>query len=136
MHPSLPIENDTSLPATIFHHYFGNRPQDVGEYQRYLVALQAAGIFLIDILDEPLKIRDRSYPGWINAENLGKVITAISRLRNTLQARGIEIEERNVVFLLARNRHQRHLRKEFPAAQCWTWKAFRLREVEGVCCRK
>jgi hypothetical protein len=136
MYPARPIETDSSLPATIFHHYFGTRPQNVDEYHHYLVALQTAGIFLIDILDEPLKIRDRSFPNGIHPENLAQVIAAIPHLQNKIQAREIDIAERNMVFLLARKHYRTHLRQAFPAAQYWTWKAFRMREVDCVCCRQ
>jgi hypothetical protein len=61
---------------------------------------------------------------------------AIPHLRDKITAREIDIEEGNIVFLLARTHYRTHLRQAFPAAQYWTWKAFRMREVNCVCCRK
>ncbi len=57
MSNNTPIEQDRSLPATIFHHYFLQRPQSQEDYTALLAKLKDAGIFLVDILDEPIKIR-------------------------------------------------------------------------------
>jgi hypothetical protein len=47
------IEDDSSLPATIFNHYFGQRPKDSAEYDKYLVSLKENGIFLINMYKRP-----------------------------------------------------------------------------------
>ena len=53
----LSIENDRSLPATIFHHYFQERPTNIETYVTFLRRLQEAGIFLIDICDDPIRVQ-------------------------------------------------------------------------------
>ena len=51
------IENDSSLPATIFNHYFSRRPLNEKEYEKFLCLLKEKGVFLIDIIHKPLEIR-------------------------------------------------------------------------------
>jgi hypothetical protein len=60
------LENDTSLPATIFGHYFGRKPDDKVEYITYVESLKEMGIFLIDIVEQAIQIRDRKSPTGIN----------------------------------------------------------------------
>ena len=67
------IEDDTSLPATIFNHYFGRRPNNPQEYEQFLKCLQEKGIFLIDIINEPIEIRKKD--GSINEDNLIKLLS-------------------------------------------------------------
>ena len=62
------IEDDTSLPATIFNHYFGRRPEDPQEYEQFLKCLKERGIFLVDILNKPIVIRKKD--GSIDEGNL------------------------------------------------------------------
>ena len=73
---------NASLPATIFYHYFDIVPSDVVEYERFLRKLQNMGIFLIDIIDEPLKIRDRNSNNGINEDNLKYLISQNSKIEN------------------------------------------------------
>jgi hypothetical protein len=54
---AIPVENDRSLPATIFNHYFQERPRTTGQYINFLLKLKEKGIFLIDICTEPIKVR-------------------------------------------------------------------------------
>ena len=58
-----PIKNDRSLPATIFYHYFRERPKTVERYIELLNKLKDRGIFLMDIVDDPIKISDRNLKG-------------------------------------------------------------------------
>jgi hypothetical protein len=58
--PKSKIEDDTSLRATIFNHYFGRRPNDRNEYLEFLICLKERAIFLIDIINEKLVIKKRS----------------------------------------------------------------------------
>ncbi|MGO8754949.1 MAG: hypothetical protein ACLQHK_06935 [Gallionellaceae bacterium] len=119
-----PVENDANLPATIFNHYFGTRPRSSEEYIKLLSALKDKGIFLVDICDEPLKVRGSD-------EGLCRIIHEIPHLRSKLKGRGIAIAEESMVFLLARRNYKSHIRCEFPAAQCLTWKKFRT-EREAI----
>src|SRR3974377_1408350 len=96
---NLPIEKDTSLPATIFHHYFKKRPKTEDEYKALLMELKKLGIFLIDICDEPLRIRDNN---GIHRGNLDRLIMEIANLRNKIELRGISIEDKDIIFLLPR----------------------------------
>ncbi len=113
------IEQDRSLPATIFHHYFLQRPKSQEEYTALLAGLKDAGIFLVDILDEPLKIRD-------NKENEARLVAEIPNLRSKLQKRGITVAENKIVFLLARNSYRAALRRHFSSAALIPWIEFRM----------
>lgn len=53
------ISSDRSLPATIFYHYFMKRPETKEEYIQLLLKLKEVGVFLIDIYDEPIRIREK-----------------------------------------------------------------------------
>jgi hypothetical protein len=117
------IENDTSLPATIFNHYFGKRPIDKAEYIFFLNILKENNIFLIDILNEPIKIRERYK---LNSENIEKLISDenLSKLQERIDY--LKNEKTQVIFLLARNNYLKALRRKFPYASFINWKCFRL----------
>lgn len=119
-------ENNTSLPATIFYHYFDKVPKDTKEYEKYLRELQNMGIFLIDIVDEPLKIRDRNSKNGINEKNLNYLNSQIPKLRNKITERNISIDESQIVFLLARTKYKKYIEKEFPNSEIIRWKDFRM----------
>lgn len=113
------IENDTSLPSTIFNHYFYKRPESINEYEQFLQELKRNGIFLIDILDEPIRIRG-------DKDNENYLITKIPELRYKIKTLGIDLDEKHWIFLLARNSYKKDLNKEFPLAKKIRWKDFRL----------
>ena len=54
------IEDDTSLPATIFNHYFGRRPLNEKEYEKFLCLLKEKGVFLIDIIHNLWKYGEKT----------------------------------------------------------------------------
>ena len=74
------IENDTSLPATIFNHYFQDRPTTEDEYRAYLLQLKEHGVFLIDICSEPIRVRG-------SIEGVGRIIDEIPKLKSKLVIR-------------------------------------------------
>ena len=113
------IANDRSLPATIFYHYFQTRPTTVEEYDALLRRLKSMGIFLIDICDEPIRVRN-------SPEGVERIIHEISKLREKITLRGIDVPDEKIVFLLARSGYERHIRKEFPRSSRITWKDFRM----------
>ena len=113
------VENDTSLPATIFNHYFGKRPESINEYKKFLITLKHNGIYLIDIIDEPIKIRG-------NKENESYLISKLPELRNKIANLKIDIAEDNWKFLLARNSYKSKVNQYFPKAGKVRWKDFRL----------
>ena len=113
------IEKDRSLPATIFNHYFGKRPENDVEYRLFLRELQREGIFLIDICDEPLKVRN-------SPEGLQRIIDDIPMLRGKMKRREISVPDEDIVFLLARENYKKHLRKEFPISHMIRWIDFRM----------
>ena len=116
---NVPIERNTSLPATIFYHYFKKLPKDEKEYHQLLINLQELGVFLVDIVDEPIKVRN-------SPEGLRRVITEIPNLRSKLMQRDIIVSESEITFLLARRNYQKCIRAEFPKATLIRWKDFRL----------
>ena len=115
----LPVEKDRSLPATIFHHYFQQRPETKGDYEALLQRLQQMGVFLIDICDEPIKVR--GYP-----DGLRRIIEEIPNLRKKMAARGINVADKDIVFLLPRLSYLKHLGQAFPESNHVRWIDFRL----------
>jgi hypothetical protein len=128
------IENDRSLPSTIFNHYFDKRPESDDEYLSFLFSLKKLGIFLVDIIDDPIKVADRSFHGWVNPENLEKVIAGIGTFMDRLSQRGITIPENRMIFLLARKHYVRTIREAFPGAYRISWKDFRMKYRACPCC--
>ena len=116
-----PIEEDASLPATIFHHYFQERPTSIYAYNSRLCQLKKMGIFLIDIYDHAIKVRN-------NEDGLNKIIEAIPHLRTKMLQRQIYIEDREIIFLLARRNYASSIRHVFPTSKLIPWKDFRLSE--------
>ncbi|WP_420580202.1 hypothetical protein [Reichenbachiella sp.] len=120
------LENDTSLPATIFGHYFGRKPDDQEEYVTYLESLKEMGIFLIDIVERAIQIRDRKSPTGINEENLVMLIDTIPTLKRRITQKGIDVDEGNIIFLLPRNHYRKQLKTHFPNSTLVRWKEFRM----------
>ena len=116
---AIPVENDRSLPATIFNHYFQERPRTIDQYVKFLLKLKEEGIFLIDICSEPIKVRGSS-------EGLTRITAEIQKLRQKIADRGIYVLDHDIVFLLARNNYVKHIRAQFPDSQRLTWKHFRM----------
>lgn len=117
------IENDRSLPATIFCHYFGKRPEGIIEYIQFLKKLKKQEVFLVDIYDEPIKVRGSS-------EGEQKIVEAIPKLYKKLLERGIDIKSQRTIFLLARNNYAKYIRRYFPYAELVPWKKFRMANIE------
>ncbi len=114
-----PLRKDTSLPATIFGHYFGRRPETEEEYRSFLIHLCENGIFLIDIYDRPLRVRN-------NPEGLKLIKESIPLLRKKMAERHIAARDEQMIFLLARQNYKRQIKQEFPRAQLIPWIDFRL----------
>ena len=128
------IENDKSLPSTIFNHYFDKRPESDNEYLSFLYSLKERGIFLVDIIDEPIRVSDRSFYGWVNPGNLNKVIEGIDTLMDRLSRRGIKVPENRMIFLLTRKHYERNIREAFPSSYRINWKDFRMKTKACPCC--
>ena len=116
---NLPIERNCSLPATIFHHYFKTLPADEEEYHELLLRLKQLRVFLVDIVDEPTRVRG-------SPDGVRRVIEAIPKLRAKLKRRTINIEDKRIVFLLARNKYRKEIRKAFPESSLVPWMDFRM----------
>ena len=121
-----PIRKDTSLSATIFYHYFKKRPKTKEEYTQFLTDLQSMGVFLMDIADKPIRIRDRKRSQGINEENLKTLIGEIPKLRAKIKSRRVVIEDKDITFLLARQHYLKVIRKEFPNSEFMKWIDFRM----------
>jgi len=113
------IQNDSSLPATIFNHYFQKRPTTAEEYVNFLRLLQGKGIFLIDICDEPIKVRN-------NPEGIQRIKREILELRGKMKRRNINVAVEDIVFLLARKDYKKDIKREFPNSTYKTWIDFRM----------
>jgi len=96
--------------------------------------LKERGIFLVDIIDEPIKVSDRSFYGWVNPGNLNKIIEGIDTFMDRLNQRGIEMEENRMIFLLARKHYERNIREVFPSSYRINWKDFRMKTKACPCC--
>jgi hypothetical protein len=114
-----PIRQDRTLPASIFNHYFGKRPESEEEYIAFLIALKKYGIFLIDICDEPVRVRN-------NPEGVDRIVYELSNLRAKMKKRHISVPDDQIIFLLARNNYLREIRTQFPAARHIRWIDFRM----------
>jgi len=114
-----PIEKDTTLPATIFNHYFRKRPTTVDEYRDFLLRLKDMSIFLIDICDEPIRVRGCP-------DGVQRVKEEIPKLRSKMSKRNIQVADENIIFLLARTDYTGEVRNAFPDAQHIRWKEFRI----------
>jgi hypothetical protein len=125
------VENDTSLPGTIFNHFFNRRPKNPKEYKRFLEELKSQGVFLIDMYNEPIRIRDRNEPGGINNKNLEKIFSDenMTDLKNRIDE--LSTNKTIMIFLLARNYRKKYKDKikiTFPDAKLIRWKKFRMKE--------
>ncbi len=112
---------DASLAGTIFLHHFRRNPRDVDEYYRFLRRLQKKGVFLIDILNYPLKVRS-------NKRNRSLIKKEIPRLKTNIKARGIRIKEDKITFLLPRVSYKKIIVQHFPRAEVKRWKEFREKD--------
>lgn len=122
------IKDDQSLPATIFYHYFQKIPKDMEEYKKMLEALRDMGIFLVDIYENPIRVRG-------NKVNQERVKNEIKNLRGRLKDKGIDIEglgEENIIFLLARNGYVKEINKYFQVAKKIKWIDFRLSKEHQI----
>ena len=122
---TIPIEKDRTLPATIFNHYFGVRPQSDEEYVAFLRTLRDNGVFLVDICDEPVQVRQ-------SPEGIERIRSEIPKLASKLAERGITVAEDQMVFLLARKDYQADIRRAFPSAKRFRWKDFRMNHEEPL----
>lgn len=131
--PKSKIEDDTSLRATIFNHYFGRRPNDRNEYLEFLNCLKERGIFLIDILNKPIVIRKKD--GSIDEDNL-KILLSEENL-NELDSRikSLTNADTKIIFLLARTKYLKVLKNKFPNVSYIPWKCFRLDKSEANDCK-
>ncbi|GAJ02423.1 unnamed protein product, partial [marine sediment metagenome] len=114
--PKKPIIEDKSLQATIFNNYFGRRPSNSIEYENFLEELSNRRIFLIDISNEPLKIRDKN---GLHKENIKKLIS-----RDTLEylnKRINKLECEQLIFLIPRTYYRNILIEKFPKTSFLTW---------------
>jgi len=121
----LPVNqvNAGSLPGTVFIHYFGILPQSKKEYIYFLEQLRRRRIWVIDIIDEPVEV-------WINRSKWIKNPAGINKISNNLPSlkkriAELNINERDVTFLLARNDYASKVRTLFPNSIKTTWSKFR-----------
>jgi len=135
------IEDDRSLPATIFNHYFNKRPQDSDEYKKYLDCLRNNGVFLIDMINEPLKIRDDKEKGGINKDNLDKIFSDMNLYLLKTRISGLINDKTQIIFLVPRN-YKKVLKNKLSELlgialdrnNYFPWKHFRLKTNECFDC--
>jgi len=107
------------------------RPINSEEYKLFLEKLQYQGVFLIDMFNEPIKIRDKSKYGGINQKNLERLFTDDNLLNLKNRIEELSTNETIKIFLLARNYRKKYIDKikdNFPEAELIRWKKFRMKE--------
>jgi hypothetical protein len=119
MNPGIPIARQSSLSATIFYHYFREIPATEKRYAELLNRLKRRRIFLIDICDEPIGVRN-------SPEGLQRITREIPKLRAKLRRLKIRIGEDRIIFLHARKNYSRKLRSAFPTSRHTCWMCFRM----------
>lgn len=122
--PAVPVR-EISMPSTIFQHYFDKRPDTIPEYETFLKKLYKNGIFLMDICDEPLRIRIPNHLGGVDKEQLEILKSHIPMLRQKITSRGINIPDEQIIFMPARNGYNPQIRENFPHSQIISWANFR-----------
>lgn len=101
--PKANIEKDTSLPGTVFNHFFDRLPNNSKDYEDCLVMLKDNGIFLIDIYEQPIQVRN-------NKEKSLPVIFSDSNLEDlNSRIHSIISERTEIIFLLARTYKKKSL---------------------------
>ncbi len=113
------IRDNRSLPATIFHHYFLRLPESTEEYAAFLLQLKELGVFLVDLFDTPIQVRN-------SPEGMQQIVGALPAFRDKLKRRSIEVEDESIVFLLARTSYRARIRREFPRSRLVRWIDFRM----------
>lgn len=103
------------------------RPETKEEYIQLLLKLKEVGVFLIDIYDEPIRIREKN---GINKNNLNSLIAKIPSIRNKMNSRKINVKDSDIIFLLPRQHYKRYLKKEFPDSKYIRWIDFRMRTYQ------
>ena len=112
-----------SLPGTIFIHYFGILPQGKNEYVYFLNELKRRGIWIIDITDEPVQVWINRKKWIKNPNSINTIVKNIPVLKNRILDMGIN--EKDIIFLLARTDYIKNLRIYFPLSRMITWSKFR-----------
>jgi hypothetical protein len=113
------IRQNRSLPATIFHRYFKRLPSDTDDYESMLSALKDRGVFVMDLCDEPIRVRNHP-PG------LARIIDEIPLFRDKLAARKLSVDDSAITFLLARTTYRSILKAHFPRSELVRWIDFRM----------
>jgi hypothetical protein len=121
---TLPIRENRSLPATIFNHFLGKLPNGKEEYASFLSQLKDRRIFLVDILDTPIKVRG-------SPEGLRQIVEAIPLLRDKLKQRNIQVADEHIIFLLARRTYEAKIKQEFPNSKRVQWVHFRMSNADA-----
>ncbi len=120
------VRKDTSLSATIFNHYFLERPDTEEKYISFLKKLKKKGVFLIDIVDKPLFVRIK---GGVNQLAILKIKNAINHLRKKIKQRKIKISDEFIIFLIPRTHYKKEIKHEFPNSMIVRWIDFRLNRI-------
>lgn len=111
-----------SLPGRVFKHYFGDYAQSTEDYENKLDKLRDMGIFLIDIVEEPITVKaGRGVPE--NPESIQIIKEALPRLKKRIHELGIS--EKDVIFLIPKGRsYERYAKKLFTDSKFYGWREF------------
>jgi hypothetical protein len=118
------IRDNRSLPATIFYHYFQRLPDSKEEYAVFLLRLKDLGVFLVDLFDAPIQVRN-------SREGVQQIRDAIPLFRDKLEQRSIEVADENIVFLLARTSYRATIQREFAKSRFVRWIDFRTNSAKA-----
>ena len=144
--PKVPIRKD-SMPKTIFMHYFDDIPDTEEKYQQLLEILKSMGVFLVDIVNENIKVRDiyaetficeyfdkKPLMKGVRKKEFEEVLRNIPLLEKNLKNRGIAVPSSNWIFLLPGSRHRiSYIKSFYPDSRAFRWHKFRRKEIKCPC---
>ena len=109
----LPKQPCIGFGKTIFLHEFRKAPKNVEEYYEFLVELKKRRIFMIDIIEYPLKFKR-------DMRNQQLLLGNLDNLRKRIK----KLNPKKVVFVLPRRSYLKEIKKRFPEAEVYTWKKY------------
>jgi len=110
-----------SLPGLVFKKFLGYVPTNKMEYVLCLKKLQAMGVWVIDLVPEPLVVNTRA--SGVDPEAVDVLVDAVPDLKRRVDDLGVPYK--NIILLNLRSRVNTALIKAFPGAKPYkTWKQF------------
>jgi hypothetical protein len=121
--PSKFTGHNASLPGRVFTHYFGSYAKGKEDYANKLEKLRDNGIFMIDIVEEPITVKKSKLEPEI-PESVEIIKNSLPKLKERIKELGVS--EENVIFLIPSHRsYRKDARRMFPNSKFPKgWKEF------------